>query len=203
MIIKLLNTLGITRPWLVSAILIIVALTSGLFIYGIQHARMNVIREVNKQLEISTVVELSKMRETNLKQLKEMEKKLKSTTVTVEKIMPDGSRTTEVREDIDLTENIVVKTEVIEVVKEVIKEVEVIREVEVINEIITAHKPFALGVSLQPKIEDASVGLGSIGITGSVVSNGLILSPYVNYNIDSDKPFLDNFEIGISISIRF
>ena len=121
MMIKFLNsTLGITRPWLVVMLLALACVASGLIVYAVQHVRMTEVRDINRVQELIHVKEIALIKETNLKQLKEMEKKLKSTTVTVEKILPDGSKTTEVREDIDLTENIVVKTEVIEVIKEVI-----------------------------------------------------------------------------------
>jgi hypothetical protein len=197
------KVLGFRQPWLKLFLLIIAVLVSGLIVYGVQHVRMNELRRTQKELEINHIKEISTLKETFTKQISEMEKRLKSTTITVEKTLPDGTKTIEKKEDVDLTESVVIKTEVVEKIVEVIKEVEIIKVVESEEVIVIPTKNWAVGISIEPLIQANTLGVQSIGVTAGYNTNDLFIMPFVHYKFNNDREFINNFQLGVSVGIKF
>ena len=196
------DELGSSKPWLKLTMLLLAFIVGSLIVYAIQHLRMNNLREYINETEKTHIREISKLQERHIKQISELERSLKSSTVIIEKTLPDGTITKETREDVDLTENITVKTEVVEriveVIKEVIVEKEIIKEVEITSN-CPIIKPYSFGVNAQPTFKDTSIGVGSIGVDATYKLWFLEARPFTNYHFDRDN----SFEFGVMFGIRF
>jgi hypothetical protein len=193
---------GSSKPWLKLSLLILAFVAGSLIVYAIQHIRMKEIRETLHTIEKEHIKEVARLQETHIKQISELERSLKSSTVIVESILPDGTVAREIREDVDLTENIKVRTEVVEKIVEVIKEVivekEVVKEV-VITEPCPVVKPYSFGVSTTPFNNSLNPQFNNIKIDyRHNFFNRLEISPYFDY-----KPFDESkYHYGLSFTFR-
>ena len=197
------DELGSSKPWLKLMMLILAFIIGSLIVYAIQHVRMKEIRETLHSIEKEHIREVSRLQETHIKQISELERSLKSSTIIVEKIQPDGTISREIREDVDLTENIKLTTEVVEkivdVIKEEIVEKEVIKEA-VIKEPCPVIKPYSFGVGFTPVENDFKVGFGDVRADMRYQFLNFEVSPFVQYKLDPDS---NRFNYGIMFTYRF